>query len=78
MRRKWGQTGNAEIVRLTSRRSLRLELSLDDVEWASRDARSEATAGASWKEGISSERLRAAEAELRITYHAVSGPFLSR
>jgi hypothetical protein len=44
---KWGLTGDAEIVRLASRRSLHLKHCLDNVEGASRDARSEATAGAS-------------------------------
>ena len=71
-------TGDAEIVRLASRRSLRLKLCLDNVEGASRDARNETTAGASWEERISGERLRAAKAGLGGTYHAVSGPFLSR
>ena len=50
MRRKWRQTGDAEIVRLASGRSLRLKLRLYNVEGAGRDARNEATTCASWGE----------------------------
>jgi len=62
MRLEWGkkikrngelQTGYAEIVRLASCRSLRLELCLDNVERTCRNARDEATACASWEGGLS-------------------------
>lgn len=49
-------TGYAEIVRLAERRSLRLELCLDNVERTGRDTRGETTASASC-EGVIGERL---------------------
>ena len=48
----WIQTGYAEIVRLAKRRSLRLELCLDDVERTGRNTRDEATACASYEGGM--------------------------
>lgn len=45
------QTGYAEIVRLAKRRSLSLELCLDNVERTGRDARDKATACASCESG---------------------------
>ena len=47
----WIQTGYAEIVRLAKRRSLRLELCLDNVERTGRDTRDKATACASCEGG---------------------------
>jgi hypothetical protein len=69
----WIQTGYAEIVRLAKRRSLRLELCLDNVERTGRDTRDKATACASCESGCTpvSETLQKCEGT---TKGVTSGP----
>ena len=77
--KRGGQTGYAEIVRLAQCRSLRLELCLDNVERTGRNTRGETAARASCDEGpIGEQLLQRVVGRVRRTYHAVSGPFLSR
>jgi len=83
MKRGWIQTGYAEIVRLAKRRSLRLELCLDNVERTGRDTRGKATACASCEGGCSPvsdirQMVWEPKGGEERTYDAVSGPFLPR